>query len=496
MWHGALMVVSRRPTSRSVVGRVRWVSVDTNLYGRGSIRLERIEGLAQQLRELEVTVLIHEYVLLEWAQHAHASYQTLRMAVRPLRGDVDGARMDEFASIDLPKRSAIDFEEHIRRHATRIDNVVVLPSTADGARAGMRAQILLQPPGKRKGGSDKEKGTKTGAADIAAVHDAIRYVEEQSEHDGLAIISADRDIDAAASLLNVDWVERFKDEGAAVEALRGFELTPVEGPALSQLVATLTRHIVGLVNGAGPSPSAQLRNLVDLIADDSPAFDAMLVQAANVTHVVGVSRVKEVREMQGSLGSDDSKYVTAKIDLVVGVAGVVERLPVGLEDLRFWDRVGMVLEVPVAALMNSSGFRDLRAVAPGALREPPRDPWTLEEAKDVLAAELAFSPLFGDESWWHDVLNDAVPDGVPSGFDWYRNEFLDSDDHYEIGLVVESAELRVSIDEDPYELAHHGGGSFATRADADAISDQGRALEGAPAVVAELVRRWFTSQQP
>lgn len=482
----------QRPTARSTTGRVRWVALDTNMYGQGSIRLARLEKLATELRSLEVAVLVHEFVLWEWAEHAHESYTSARNALRRLKGDLDGARVDKLVGYDWASKQVGEFVDHLVAEVAAIDNVIVVPTTPEGMRVAMRAQILLEAPGKRKGGGENGKGTKTGASDIAAVHDAVNYAVQHSPHDGLAIISGDKDVTAALTLLGIDWVEQFPDEGAALEALRGLEMIPLDSEGRAKVAASLTRYVVERLPDESDATQrvAALEDLVDLVADASPALENGNLRSVRVAEVCGVARVHDIRGMIGTIAGG-ARYVSAKLSVVVDVVGEAEGLPVGLEDLLIWHRNGLVLEVPVAALLGQDGtLRDIRAVAPGVLHDAPREPWTLIEAKEALASALGRAPVFGDEAWWTDVFTDAVPDDVPAGFDWYRNDYLDTDEHYEISLVVNSIELRVSIDENAYLLMTDGGGPFETTADATLPVGVPRHLEGAPAVTAEFVRRW------
>ncbi|MGW6128990.1 hypothetical protein ACWFNE_03070 [Cellulomonas sp. NPDC055163] len=484
-------MAQQRPTARSTTGRVRWVAVDANVYGQGAIRLARLETFASSLLALDVVVLVHECVLWEWAQHAHESYTSARSTMRRLKGDLDGARVEKFSQIALPRKTVREFVDHLIAELDAIQNVVVVPSTFDGMRTGLRAQVLLEAPGKRKGGDEKGKGTKTGASDIAATYDVVAYVLANSTDDGLAIVSADRDIPAALKHLGIDWVEQFKNEGAALEALQGLEMHPLEHAERARVSAALTWYVVERLPDESDAAEriAALQDLVDLVADDSPAINGD-VGGVRVTDVVGPARVHTVRGMSGTLAGG-ARYVTAHVSLVVDAAGVAANLPVGLEDLRVWQRSGLMLEVQVAALQYPDGvLRDVRPIGPGVLHDAPRDPLTLEEAKSELASALGRSTVFGDESWWHDVFTDVVPDDVPVGFDWYREDYLDTDSRYAIDLVINGIELPVVIEENGYLLVTDGGGPFETTADATLPVGVARELEGPPAVVAEFVRRW------
>ncbi|MFI6425898.1 hypothetical protein [Promicromonospora sp. NPDC050880] len=475
------------------IGHVQWVALDTNVYGQGSIRLKRLAEFAVKLQTLDITVLIHTFVLWEWAEHAHASYTAARNAMRDFQGDLDGARIDAFAEYELPKKTVSEILDHLRAQIAELDNVVVVPSTESGMRAGIRAQILLEPPGKRKGGNSSRSGTKTGAADMAAVHDVVDYVMKKNGPSGLAIISADKDIDAALASLGVDWAKRFADTGSALESFEGLEMMDLQGDDLALMIDAFTRYVVMRLpdDSEVAQRAGELHGVVDLIADESPALEGRSVRGVSVTEVLGVVRIENVRASNAA-AADSARRVTANLSLVVEVAGAVEVANSGSIDLGLWHRDGMVLEVAVeASVTNDAHVLEMRAVAPGALLEPPRDPWRLEESRAQLVTALGNAPIFGDESWWEEVFTDSVPDDVPSGFDWLRNDFLDTDERYEITLVIGDLELPVSINEDAYELAHHGGGSFAITADATVPGGIVRMLEGAPAVTAELVRRWY-----
>ncbi|GCD20179.1 hypothetical protein CTKZ_17410 [Cellulomonas algicola] len=437
-------------SDNDLTARVRWAVVDANAFGRGKVQLDQVEGLANELKGADVEVVIPEVVLWEWAQHAHADlaahYDSLRASTKTLRGSrIAGAFPAVVDRFNVPEVTVEQVLEHLTRLLSGLDNVSVLPATPVAALAGLRAQVLMQGPGERK------SGVKTGAADMAWVHDALALAEHDSTR--LVLLTADSDVDAAIAHLGLQLPVRYARRNELVAALRGL----VPAPA-SELALNLARHVaanlpasIGSIGRAG-----KLDDLAAVIDDTLLEFlTSELVLAASVTEITGIAAVgdlKTTRPSDGPVGS----LVTASLTLIANISATVwHPLPDEHEHLASRQFDDVAIEVPVSGYLVESDVQELRAAAPARFSGylPRYD--SISEGKDALAIALAAAPGFPDSGWWRELLDDSIPPDAPEGLeglDWTRNDLMDTEQRWEIAFVVHGHGAPVIIEADRYEL--------------------------------------------
>lgn len=461
-------------------GRIGWVALDTNVFGKGQVQLERLARFAADLEKVSVRVLVHELVVWEWGEHAANAYNKLRGDVRTAVATIRAAGLDRHVALNMPELDTRVIVQDLQKDVEKTPNVTVVDATPEGMRAGMEAQVLLLGPGKRKGRTEKYAGTKTGAADHAAVHDIVVHV--QREGGGrLAIVSADGDIDHSLKELGATWVARYTNTSQALERLGALHFVEAQGSVTDSIAAAFVGYILERV--ATNSGQEELISLVTPVDTRSPNLFARIVENYAVGRVRGVAWVERMRTTAD--GTDDGRAVAARVGLLVDGKVTTTEPPVGLEDLWTWTSRDNVLAVDLTAALSNSMVTDVRPISTAQFAHSARDLASVEEAKEELARALGEAPIIGDVDWWATILDDGVPDDVPQWLDWERNDFLDSDEYYAITFIVDGEQMIVEIENLWFD--HHEDGEVTVKAEPGGAG-QAEHVEGPQGVAAELVR--------
>lgn len=457
-------------------GRVGWVALDTNTLGEGQVQLERLARFAADLDNISVRVLVHEVVVWEWGEHAAAAYNKLRRDVRSASATLTATGLSRHVVLNTPELDTRTIVRELRNDIEAITNVTVVDATPEGLRAGVEAQVLLVGPGKRKGQTEKQQGTKTGAADHAAVHDVVAHV--QSAGGGrLAIVSADGDIDRSLKELGVTWVGRYRKLQEALEGLGAIDFIPAQGAISQTIVSAFVNYI--LERRTTDGGQEELISLVTPVDTSSPMLFAQFVESFAIARVRGVAFAERIRT------SKDENAVAARIGLLADGNVTTTQPPVGLEDLWAWPSKDNVLEVDLMARLKDGVVVDVRPISTAVVAFSAHTFGSVEEAKKRLAEALGEAPIGGNEGWWASVLDDGVPDDVPDWLDWERNDFLDEDDYYTITFLIGEERMVVELENRSFD--HHSDGEVTVAAEPEGA---GRVenVGGVRGVAAELVR--------
>ena len=248
--------------SLEVRGYLRAVVFDANAFGLGRPDLAFLEDLARRLYTIGIETWVPEPVAWEWAQHLADDWEKVQTATAAERKQLRRARLTGHASPYADKRAVIDaFLEGLEAVA----HLAVIPLPPESALLALKDQILLIPPGRRKG------DVKTGASDSAWLRAVLEEVDGDPAR--LLLVSQDKDVKAAfvvrvpmsfdirdgsviaarsedeASVFLED--DRYSDPGEAaaelLDALRAVPgLTPPEWPEAS--------GVMDLVAGADATP--------------------------------------------------------------------------------------------------------------------------------------------------------------------------------------------------------------------------------------------------
>ncbi|KQY46733.1 hypothetical protein ASD18_04770 [Cellulomonas sp. Root137] len=413
------------------------------------MQLDQVEGLAAELRSANVEVVVPEVVLWEWAQHAHADlvahYDSLRVGAKTFRGSrMAGAFPDVSDRAELHTVSVEQVLSHLRDQLSQLDNVSVLPATPAAALVGLKAQVLMQGPGERK------SGIKTGAADMAWVQDVLALAE--SEPARLVLLTSDSDVEAAFKYLGAAPPVRYTRRNQLVGAVRGLVPAPPGDMALSiaRYIGSKLPAAIGSVARAG-----ELDELVGTLDDASveQLLPSRLILGASITEITGLASVRDLQTSRPSDGPVGS-LVTASLTLLATISAVTwDPTPDDQERVAAREFEDVALEVPISGRLMELEVQRLRAAAPASVLEhlPLYD--SIADGKNALSNALGAVPGLPRDEWWNDVLNDFVPSEIPEGIDWTRNDLMDEEERWEIGLHIHGKESSVIIEADPYEFS-------------------------------------------
>ncbi|GAA4878836.1 hypothetical protein ACFQ34_00655 [Pseudonocardia benzenivorans] len=171
--------------------RLKAAVFDANSY-HPSPDLKNLEANATRLKMIGVELWVPEGVALEWAEHLITDWNALTVGMRNSRKRLNGAGFD---FPPLPQMTSDAVAAQFLAKIASIDNVKLIHLTPKNALAGLRDQILLHAPAKRKGINEKKEGIKTGASDSAWLRDVIDAVN--SDISSLLFVTEDRDVTLA-----------------------------------------------------------------------------------------------------------------------------------------------------------------------------------------------------------------------------------------------------------------------------------------------------------
>jgi hypothetical protein len=172
--------------SLEVRGYLRAVVFDANAFGLGRPDLAFLEDLARRLYTIGIETWVPEPVAWEWAQHLADDWEKVQTATAAERKQLRRARLTGHASPYADKRAVIDaFLEGLEAVA----HLALIPLPPESALLALKDQILLIPPGRRKG------DVKTGASDSAWLRAVLEEVDGDTAR--LLVVSQHKDVKAA-----------------------------------------------------------------------------------------------------------------------------------------------------------------------------------------------------------------------------------------------------------------------------------------------------------
>ncbi|MFE9912509.1 hypothetical protein [Streptomyces clavifer] len=214
--------------------RLRAVVFDANAYGEARPDFDQLGRWAGRLAGMEIETWVPEPVAWEWAEHLVRDWEFVNSQTRNQRRQLRSAGLEVPAPSGYASRD--DVIAAVLANLAAIPDVRVISLTGRSAVEGLKDQILQHPPAKIKGGSDRTKGTKTGASDSAWLRDVLQLAEP----DEILIVTGDRDVPAA-----------FKAWGVPVPHIRPlhelrptlFDLAVDDGHARSAIIRYLTARL-------------------------------------------------------------------------------------------------------------------------------------------------------------------------------------------------------------------------------------------------------------
>ncbi len=170
---------------------------DANAYGQARPDLDHLGRLAERLAGIGVETWVPEPVLWEWAEHLASDWEVLKNAAANERKQLQRAGLDVPAPAVYSARE--DVVAAVLANVAKIPNVRIIELTGRSAIEGLKDQVLVRDPAKRKGATETDKkGVKTGASDSAWIRDILSLADP----DEVLIVSKDRDVPAAFTAWN------------------------------------------------------------------------------------------------------------------------------------------------------------------------------------------------------------------------------------------------------------------------------------------------------
>lgn len=465
---------------------IRWVAVDTNLYGGGNVRLDDLEKLAAELAVANVEVLIHTSVAWEWAEHAYEALEEARVAAQRRRSDVEGAWLHRRYDLDFPSTTIEDITDHLEESLRKHPNVRVIAMSPAAATAGLRAQILQVGAGKRK------KGTKTGAADTAAAYDTISYV--QSTHEPIAelvALSRDSDVEDAYSTQGVE-IRRFADPTELLEIVRN--LLPVSTSNQDAQDNLAERFTLALARFLKDARTARERLGVNLESDVRGILLPELpwIGESQIVYFSGLARVDGVKYAP-EFERDGTRLVSGLVVLTADIRAWHDQG--GRNEL--WTGNDFSIALRVTATETSAGeITEFRALGAGSLIAKPKRYFQPKRAVADLSRALAKSPLPGGQDLWTDILLGTRTTGLPTGLSVRDTSpgSLNALDELAVSLEFSTSTSRRTVVVCPSRWINADDDQLFVIAagDPDRGIDTGRKSPwfGADAVAAQIVHLW------
>ncbi|UKL04204.1 hypothetical protein [Streptomyces sp. NBU3104] len=171
--------------------KLKAVVFDANAYGNARPDFDHLGRLAERLAGISVETWVPEPVAWEWAEHLASDWQVMKNAASSERKRL----LD--AGLDVPAPSVYSARGNVVTAVLatleKIPHVRIIELTGPSAIEGLRDQVLLRAPAKRKNGKTPDDGVKTGASDSAWIRDVLTLANP----DEILIVSKDRDVRAA-----------------------------------------------------------------------------------------------------------------------------------------------------------------------------------------------------------------------------------------------------------------------------------------------------------
>ncbi|GAA3372131.1 hypothetical protein GCM10017744_102390 [Streptomyces antimycoticus] len=267
---------------------------DANAYGQARPDLDHLGRLASRLAGIHVETWVPEPVAWEWAEHLASDWQVLKNAAAAERKRL----LD--AGLEVPAPTGYATRDEVIAAAlanlANTPNVKIIELSGRSAIEGLKDQVLLRDPAKRKGGRapDPEKGIKgvtgikTGASDSAWIRDVLALAAP----DEVVIVSSDRDVSAAFEA----WNKQIPELRSLTE-LRPtfFDFTVDDGHARSAIVRYLRERIPAQVERDG----IDIGRIVGLEAAYTATRDgdgtSLSSYGASVTGLVALAGIGSVR---------------------------------------------------------------------------------------------------------------------------------------------------------------------------------------------------------
>lgn len=411
------MAAGKDPVSigLQVRSRLRAVALDTNALDRGRPHLGKLTTLAARPQGIGLPVWVPEPVAWEWAQHIGENWQALFGPAGPsYRRLADAGLTVTPPASPYPDQSAV--QRVFLESLNTIDNLIVVPLSADSAKEGLKDQILQRPPGRRK------SEVKTGAADSAWLRDL--RAQAGGDLSRVSLVSTDADIKRACQSWGVP-APLMRGWGQLLETLFTFTLDDAD--------ATVTRLIVSYLRGrlahGSPAPcgftvTADLDQLAALVEEtlgagwDRRVISAELTQLDQLAGLIEVSVQTPESAPTTSPGTAPAQVVTHTAVARVFFLGAAEFLYRDNGQIYTWRERDLLICAELAFEIQDGGaVTSAESRREAAVFRPQRFGESSDALQEVCEA-LSTIPLLGFPDSWPDADESITLIG-PGGVEVY-----------------------------------------------------------------------------
>jgi hypothetical protein len=428
--------------------RLRAVVFDANAFGHARPDLAFMEDLARRLYTIDIETWVPEPVAWEWAQHLADDWQKVQTAMAEERRRLRRAGLTEHSSPYPNARAVVDV--FLERLAS-VPHLSVLALSPQNALSAVKDQILLVPPGRRKG------EVKTGASDSAWLRTVLDCVDGETVQ--LLIVSADKDIEAAfeewkrgcplirrRSELKATMSEFTLDQGRAENLIRQY--MTVSLAESSEAERTLDFDV-----DAASNLERLIASSLEENEPDTALYGASLTRLnglAGITdaYVESAPAVEEDEPQTSELGPTSTQTVLATVFFLAHAEATVNRLYNGgdpqVDSLDYDD---LLVRVPMSFDIQDGNVIAARSEDEAAVLLPDERYYNSGDAADSLLESLGAVPGLTPPEVWpgNGVVLELVAgaDNTP-----VQLEITDHDGEWQLDVTIgaETAELICTYD--------------------------------------------------
>src|SRR5258707_59748 len=380
---------------------LRAVVFDSNAFGHARPDLAFLEDLAQRLYTIDIETWIPEPVAWEWAQHLAEDWRNVQTATAEERRRLRRAGLAEHISPYRDARAVVDV---FLKHLAAVPHLTIVPVSPQNALLALKDQILLIPPGRRKG------EVKTGASDSAWLRTILDRVDGDARQ--LLIVGADNDVEAAFAEWKTDCpVMRRRVQLKATMSEFTLDQGRAENLIRQYLTAALNdssqgEETLGLDMDASSSLERLIASSLEEDEPDTALYGASLTRLTGLagiadTYVESAALAEEDRAQTSELGPASTQTALATIFFLANAEATVNRLYNGgdpqIDSLNYDDvlvRVPMSFDIQGGNVIAGRTEDEATVFLPEDRYADPED-----AAHDLLYALSAIPGLTPPEVW-------------------------------------------------------------------------------------------------
>jgi hypothetical protein len=390
---------------------LRAVVFDSNAFGHARPDLAFLEDLARRLYTIDIETWVPEPVAWEWAQHLAEDWQKVQTAMAEERRRLRRAGLAEHSTPYGNARAVVDV---FLARLAGVPHLTIPALSPQNALLAVKDQILLVPPGRRKG------EVKTGASDSAWLRTVLDRVDGDTGR--LLIVSDDKDVEAAfeewkkdcplirrRSQLKATMSEFTLDQGRAENLIRQYLAASLADS--SQDEGTLDFDIDAASNLERLIASSLAEN-----EPDTALYGASLRRLTGLagitdTYVESTPAAEKDQPQTSELGPASTQTVLATVFFLADAEATVNRLYNGGDpQIDNLDYDGVLVRVPMSFDIQDGNVIAARSEDEATVFLPDDRYYDSGDAADDLLDSLTAIPGLTPPEMWPetDVVLDLV----------------------------------------------------------------------------------------